>query len=647
MKALYWKRPRVKAILSIGLCVLVLLQSRLLLADTESQASDYDVRAHYDKTEVMIPMRDGVQLFTAIYTPKDKSQTYPILLHRTPYSIGYTGAYGDTYVSIDYMAPSHDFVKEGYIFVDQDIRGTFRSEGEFIVSRPITHTTDPKSVDASTDNYDTIDWLLKNVPNHNTRVGQWGISYMGWTTTMGLIDPHPALKASSPQASPSDQFVGDDGYHNGAFRPMYAFWWMSMAAAERDGPKEKKPKPFDYGTPWGYEFFLNAGPISQMNDKYFGGRVPSFQDYVKHPNYDDYWQSRNLLNHLGKVNHPVLNVAGWFDAEDFYGPMSIYRKIEDETPINQNTLVVGPWRHAGWLLDDGSSLGDIQFGAKTSEYYKKEVVKKFFDYHLKDLGDWNPDEAIVFETGANQWRRFDTWPPKTSHQKAIYFHNNGRLSFDKPTARRAMDSYISDPGKPVPFSTEIVTKPGYTWMINDQRYASTRPDVLTYKTEVLDQDITIAGPILANLFASTSGTDSDFFVKLIDVFPGDTPDPEPNPKGIKMGSYQMLVGVQAMRAKFRNDLTHPEPMTPNKVTPISFNIWDKFHTFKKGHRIMVQVHSSWFPAYDRNPQKFMNIFYAEGDDFQEAEQRIYRSRKFPSHLMLPVMNNASGGSFGR
>jgi len=600
----------------------------------------YDMRAHYDKAEHMIPMRDGKKMYTAVYSPKDRSQAYPIILLRTPYSVR---GYGEEYVPTDsYFFPATGMLEEGYIFAFQDVRGTFMSEGEFIPDGAVTHFDDPTSIDDSTDNYDTIDWLVANVPNNNGRVGQWGGSYMGWTTVMGLIEPHPALVAASPQASPADQFVGDDAHHNGAFRLAYSFWWHAYAAQTRDRPGAPEdgapdPRPFDFGTPWGYEFFLNAGPTSELNATYMDGRIPGFQDYVDHPDYDDFWHAMNPLKDIGEVTIPVLNVAGWFDAEDFAGPVSIYREIERKNPDNESIFICGPWKHGGWVLENGSSLGDIEFGSKTSEYFMEHIVAPFFAYHLKGTGDWKPSEAIVFETGGNRWHRFDHWPPRDVVSRSIYLDDGHRLSFEKPNVSTASDSYISDPDKPIPFTTGIVTHPGHTWMIEDQRLASTRPDVLVYSTEPLEEDLTIAGPVAVNLFVSTTGTDADFFVKLIDVYPGDAPDPDPNPNGVRMGGYQMLVGVEVMRAKYRNDFANPEPMTPNQVTPISFDIWDRFHTFAKGHRIMVQVHSSWFPAYDRNPQQFMNIYRATASDYRKAEQQLYRSRDAPTHLVLPVL----------
>ncbi len=600
------------------------------------EGAEYDIKAHYDKVEYKIPMRDGKRLFTVVLSPKDNTKTYPILLYRTPYSIK---AYGDDLPNVTNMAPSVEFFKEGYIVVLQDLRGTYKSEGEFKVIRSVREDKlNPTSIDASTDNYDTIDWLIHNVPGHNGKVGQWGVSYAGWTTVMGMVDAHPALAASSPQASPSDMFIGDDWHHNGAFRLMYSFYWMNYTAKKRAEGTPEEDKIFDYGTPWGYEFFMNSGPASQLNEKYFAGTIPAWNDFIDHPNYDEFWKKQNVLQHMKNITHPILNVAGWFDAEDFYGPISIYNEIEKTTPDNKSTIVIGPWRHGGWRKD-GSFLGDIQFGSATSDYYNKNIVLPFFEYHLKGKGNWSPSEAIVFETGNNQWHHLPKWPPEERVVKNLYFHENGKLSFEIPrdVSKAASDKYTNDPAKPVPYSTDIRVVPGHEWMIEDQRLASTRPDVLVYKTDILTEDITIAGPILANLFISTTGTDADYFVKLIDVYPSDAPDNIRNPKKVKMGGYQMLLGVEVMRAKYRNSMSDPEPIKPGKITPISFNIWDKFHTFKKGHRIMAQVHSSWFPAYDRNPQQFMDIYHAEEKDFKIADHTVYRSRPFPSHLGLPVV----------
>ncbi|MFQ5721669.1 MAG: CocE/NonD family hydrolase [Candidatus Aminicenantales bacterium] len=617
---------------------LSLLAVCLLLVVNFSQAqvkeAPFEVKAHYDKAEYMIPMRDGLKLFTIVYTPKDKSQKYPILLYRTPYSVGYYGA--DNYHPM--LGPSAEFDRDGYIFVFQDVRGKFKSEGKFqVIKPPVLDKKSLQDVDESSDTYDTIEWLLKNIPNHNGRVGQWGISYGGWETVQGMIDAHPALKASSPQASPADMFIGDDWHHNGAFRLMYAFSWLAHNARRRQGPSEKRSERFDYGTPWGYKFFLDIGPIARINELYFHNQVPAWNEFMEHGTYDEYWEKQNALRYLKNIKPAVLNVAGWFDAEDFYGPMSIYYTIEKENPDNKSTLVVGPWLHGGWRRMKGDHLGCIGFGSPTSEYFQKKIQYPFFSYYLKNKGDWQAPEAVVFETGTNVWKVYDQWPPQGVELKNLYFHKNGKLSFSRPeeNSSDAYDSYISDPAKPVPFSAEIRTTQGHLWMIEDQRFAATRPDVLVYQTEVLKEDVTIAGPIIASLYVSTSGTDSDWIVKLIDVYPGDNPD-SPYCQA-KMGDFEMLLAGEIFRAKFRHSFSKPEPMVPNKVTKLEFDLRDRYHTFLKGHRIMVQVQSSWFPVYDRNPQKFVDIYHAQPSDFQKATQKLYRSAQFPSHIILRVL----------
>lgn len=617
--------------LKILIGIVMLLASCMLLGQ-----ETFSIKDNYTKTETMIPMRDGINLFTQIYAPKNQSQKYPVLIKRTPYSIRYYGP--NNYPST--LGPNSLYAPEGFIFVYQDVRGKFKSEGEFIVMKP--HKTvkrGPKDTDESSDTYDTIEWLLNNIPNHNGRVGQWGISYPGWQTVMGMIDAHPALKASSPQASPSDMWIGDDFHHNGAFRFMYTFGWLSGNAVVRTGPTEQRAERFDYGTPDGYKFFLELGPVSNVDKKYFHNRVPTWNEYMEHSDYDEYWQKQNVLNYLDDIEHPILNVAGWFDAEDFYGPMSIYYTIEKKNPENKSILVVGPWLHGGWASMEGDALGDIRFSSKTGEYFRKEVEFPFFMYYLKDQGEFNLPEALVFETGSNLWKSYDRWPPKEAGEKRLYFHANGKLSFSPPseTSDQANDSFISDPDKPVPFSPRNLIRQGHLWMVEDQRFASRRPDVLVYQTDILTEDVTIAGPIIANLFVSTTGTDADWVVKLIDVYPGDAPDNQPNPRNVRMGDYQMLVGADVFRGKYRNSYEKPEAFVPNAVTKIVYDLRDKYHCFLKGHRIMVQVQSTWFPVIDRNPQKFLDIYHAKESDFQKATHRVYRSVKYSSHLKLKIL----------
>ncbi len=608
----------------------------LLAASVLSVQEKFDIKANYDKAEYMIPMRDGVKLYTQVYTPKDKSQKYPILLFRTPYSVGY---YKPNSFRL-YLGPNFDYAREGFIFVYQDVRGKFKSGGNFVVMKPHKAVKrGPQDTDESSDTYDTIQWVLKNIPNHNGRAGQWGISYPGWQTVMGMIDAHPALKASSPQASPSDMWIGDDFHHNGAFRLMYTFGWLSWNAQTRTGATEKRGIRFDYGTPDGYKFFLELGPVSNVDKKYFHNRVPTWNEYMQHGDYDEYWKKQNVLQHLKNIKHPILNVAGWFDAEDFYGPMSIYYTIEKKNSNNKSTLVVGPWLHGGWARMAGNSLGNIRFDSKTGVYFRKEVEFPFFNYYLKDKGQLNLPEALVFETGSNQWRSYGQWPPKEAKEKNLYFNAGGKLSFTPPSEKsdQANDSYISDPNKPVPFSAEIRTSQGHLWMVEDQRFAARRPDVLVYQSDVLTEDVTIAGPIIASLYVSTTGTDADWIVKLIDVYPDDASDNKPNPCKVRMGDFQMLVGADVFRGKYRNSYEKPEPFVPNKVTKIEYDLRDKCHCFCKGHRIMVQVQSTWFPVIDRNPQKFVDIYHAEESDFQKATHKVYRSATHSSHLKLKVL----------
>ena len=595
-----------------------------------------EIRENYDKAEYMIPMRDGVQLYTQVYTPKDTSQKYPVILFRTPYSIGF---YSPN-IHRRHLGPNQLYSDEGFIFVYQDVRGKFKSEGEFIVMKPHKiQKTSPKDTDESSDTYDTIEWTLQNISNHNGRVGQWGISYPGFQTVMGMVDAHPALKASSPQASPSDMWIGDDFHHNGAFRLMYTFGWLSSNAALREGATEKQSSRFDYGTPDGYKFFLELGSVSNVNKKYFHDRVPTWNEYMEHGDYDEYWKNQGVLQHLNNIDHSILNVAGWFDAEDFYGPMSIYYTIEEKNPGNKSILVVGPWLHGGWARNLGDSLGNIQFGSNTSEYYRENVEFPFFLHSLKDKGEMKLPEAQVFVTGANQWKSFDRWPPKGAEEKKLYLRADGKLSF-LPSGREnelASDSFISDPNKPVPFSAEIRTSQGHLWMIEDQRFASRRPDVLVYETDTLTENITIAGPIIASLFFSTTGTDADWIVKLIDVYPGDAPNPKPNPQNVKMGGFEMLLAGEVFRSKYRNSFEKPEPLVPDEVTHLEFDLRDKGHTFLKGHKILVQIQSTWFPVIDRNPQVFTDIYSARESDFQKAAHTVYHSNRYSSHIKLQVL----------
>jgi len=592
---------------------------------------DSVLRAQYSKLEVSVPMRDGTRLFTAIYTPRDTTRTYPLLLYRTPYSVGSYGP--DAYPG--QLGPSALFDSAGYIFVLQDVRGKFRSEGLFKVMRLHRGRTGDQ-VDETTDTYDTIAWLLQHVPRHNGRVGQWGISYSGWQTVMGMIEAHPALVASSPQAPPADMFIGDDWHHNGAFRLMYTFHWLSGNARRRSGPTQDSVPPFDYGTPWGYQFFLEAGPLSRITDTYFRQDVPAWGEFMQHGTYDAYWKAQNVHQYLGGVRHAILNVAGWFDAEDFYGPLSIYREIERRNPGNRSTLAVGPWKHGGWQSSAGDHLGCITFGSETASDFHRNVLFPFFERHLKARSDSGDVEAVVFETGSNVWRHHAEWPPAAAKPHRFYLHGNGKLEVSRPTVRReAADSYFSDPARPVPFSAEIRNTQGHDWMIEDQRFVAGRPDVLVYTSEPLRSPLTIAGPIQAHLFVSTTGTDADWIVKVIDVLPGDAPSS--TTCQVPMGHFQMLLSGEINRAKFRRSLEVPTALRSGELTEITLVLPDRYHTFKVGHRIMVQIQSSWFPVYDRNPQTFVDIYSALDSAFRASLHRVYRSSRAASFVEFGVL----------
>jgi putative CocE/NonD family hydrolase len=619
--------------------VLYLVLVSIFSAGAAHSQSDAEVKAHYQKSEQMIQMRDGVKLFTSIYVPRDTSKKYPIMLNRTPYSVAPYGA--DLYKTA--LGPSPLFQDEGFIFVYQDVRGRLMSEGDYVNVRP----HNPKKagvsdIDESTDTYDTIDWLVKNLPNNNGKVGMWGISYPGFYVSTGVIDAHPALKAASPQAPIADWFMGDDFHHNGALFLPHTFNFFATFGLPRPKPTTEFPPRFQHGTPDGYRFFLDLGPLPNADKKYLKGQVSFWNEAMNHPNYDEFWKARNIRPHLKNIKPAVMTVGGWFDAEDLFGALNTYKSIEQASPGANNILVMGPWFHGGWSRSDGDVLGNVTFGSKTSVYYRENVELPFFNCLLKEKCDRKLPEALVFETGSNQWRMYDQWPVTNVEKRSLYLQANGGLSFDVPaeaSARTAdrFDEYISDPNKPVPYINGIAIGMTREYMVDDQRFATTRPDVLVYETPALQQNVTITGPVIASLYVSTSGTDSDYIVKLIDVFPNDTPDREPNPTGLKMGGYQMLVRGEPMRARFRNSFEKPEAMVPNKVTKVEFTMPDVNHSFLKGHKIMVQIQSTWFPLVDRNPQKFVDIYKATEADFQKATQRIYRSGRSPSQLMVNVL----------
>ncbi len=613
----------------LRLAIPVVLVSVLSGSSRSIQEPAANPAARFDVTDVMVPARDGVKLHTMIYVPKGATEPLPFIFTRTPYGIdGSAGAFRLRF---------KELADEGYIFVFQDIRGRYRSEGTFVMQRPARDPKDARAIDEGTDTYDTIEWLLRNVQPNNGRVGMLGVSYDGWTTAMATLEPHPALKAVSPQASPADMWLGDDFHHNGAFRLSYGFEYAAMM----ETTKESTNFAFDrYDT---YQWYLSLGPLSNVNTKYLHGKIPTWNDYVAHPNYDAFWKRQTLIPFIRDSKVPSLSVAGWWDQEDFYGPIRIYDELERyDAQKHLSFVVVGPWRHGGWNVADGQKLGDIDFGSPTARYFRESVQAPWFAYWLKNKGQLIQPEALTFEGGTNQWRKWNAWPPRQeTTDRNLYFGAAGKLSFDAPKDAdpQAFDSYVSDPAHPVPYRHRPIQAtyfPGGSgwpvWLLEDQRFVEGRADVLSWETEVLDADVTIAGNIAAHLFASTSGSDSDFVVKLIDVYPEQIPD------NWKLAGWQLMVANEVFRARYRNGFEKPEPMVPGRVTPITFSLHTQDYCFRKGHRIMVQVQSTWFPLIDRNPQTFVpNIFEAKAGDFREATQRIYRGATQASHVTVPVV----------
>ena len=580
------------------------------------------------RTETMIPMRDGVRLYTQLFVPTGTKERLPILFLRTPYGTGDLSP-------AQLAAAIPEIAADGYIVVNQDIRGRFKSEGKFVMLRQPRDPKDKSAVDESTDAYDTIEWLLKNTPN-NGRVGMAGTSYGAWLTVMAALDPHPALKAAVPQASPADMWLGDDFHHNGAFRLSYGLEYTYMM----ESSKEISDVSSLVDRNDAYQWYMNLGPLSNVDTKYFNGRLPTWNDFVQHPDYDAFWKRQGFAPWLNRLTVPTLNVAGWWDQEDFYGPIKIYELLERHDTANKNFLVVGPWNHGGWSRGEGRKLGPVDFGSATAEHYRKEILAPFLAYYLKDKRNPDLPEALTFQTGADEWVRHDAWPPKrnVTGQK-LYLREKGNLSFEPPTADagKAFDSYISDPDHPVPYRHRpINVKSGWrTWLLEDQRFVDNRPDVLTFATDTLKNDVTVSGKIVANLFASTTGTDSDWVVKLIDVYP------ENYPADSAMSGYELMIAGDVFRGRYYKSFEKPQPIPANKVMNYQIGFPANDHVFKKGHRIMVQVQSSWFPVIDRNPQRFVsNIFLAKESDFQRATQRVYHSRQYASYIALPVVASA-------
>ena len=630
------------------LSVLLAFAISLLAAQDKPEAApQFDVRARYTKYEYRIPMRDGVRLFTAVYVPKDASpeRLYPFLMERTPYSIA---PYGEESYPRQ-LGPSQEYEKAGYIFVTQDVRGRYMSEGTWREMTPhIDHPLSKNDVDESTDAHDTIDWLLKHVPDNNGRVGIWGISYLGFYTAASIIDSHPAIKAASPQAPVTDLYMNDDAYHNGAFMLAANFdFYASFQPQPKPAPPPRYPNRVDFGTEDGYQFLLNMGPLANADRLYFKGRNPLWNDQVYHTTYDNYWKVRSLPSHLRNIHCAVLTVGGWFDAEDLQGPFNVFRALGQNNPGVYDGIVMGPWVHGGWYEFQGRSLGRVAFDADNSAYFHSNIEFPFFEKYLKGDGQPTLPKAYMFETGTNVWRQYSAWPPPQAQKRTLYFHADGKLSFTPPTTTgEAYDEYVSDPNRPVPFIDYTALGVPQEYMASDQRFASRRTDVLVYQTEPLEEDVTLAGPVSPKLHVSTSGTDSDWVVKLIDVYPPEYPEAEPAkrkretdvpPPVDSMSGYQQLVRGEPMRGKFRHSFEKPLAFTPGKVEEVDFSMPDVNHTFRRGHRIMLQVQSSWFPLVDRNPQTFVDIPNAKPSDFRKATERVYRSAGEASGVEVEVL----------
>jgi putative CocE/NonD family hydrolase len=589
-------------------------------------------KKNYIKKEIYIPMRDGVKLFTSVYLPENNKEKHPILMTRTPYS---AAPYGKEYRTF-WKNHYNQYLKENYIMVIQDVRGRWMSEGKFVDVRPFNPNKKAGDIDEATDTYDTVDWLIKNLENNNGNVGVFGISYPGFYSTMAAFSQHPAVKAVSPQAPVTEWFVGDDFHHNGAFFQMDAFAFYSGFGQPRPQPTTVGPKGFQFPTGDHYDFYLRTGAVSNLT-KLMGDSIEFWKDLMSHPDYDAFWKARNTRNFVSNIPAATntLVVGGLFDAEDCFGAWNLYKAIEQKSK-NNNKLVMGPWYHGQWASTSGTHLGNVQFNSNTSEWYANNIEIPYFNYHLKGKGDLKMAEATIFFSGENNWKLFSHWPPVEMKERNIYLQPNGKLGWNKAATANGFSEYVSDPSKPVPYTEDVHTGRTKEYMTDDQRFASRRTDVLVFSTDVLNEDLTLAGPVIADLLVSISGTDADFVVKLIDVFPDDFKNSD-SPKYI-MNGYQMLVRGEIMRGKYRNSFEKPEPFVPNKTTPVKFALPDVAHTFKKGHKLMIQIQSSWFPLVDRNPQQFMDIYHAKDNDFKKATIRVLHNAAQGSKIVLPVVD---------
>jgi len=604
-----------------------------LLITILTLSAQTDTNIKYKKTSVMIPMRDGVKLYTAIVTPVDINKDLPILIQRTPYGAN-SGLPEDNII----FSPSPRFAyynmsQDGYIFVFQDIRGKYKSEGDMQIHQPLIHLNQKGAIDESTDTWDTIDWLVKNIPNNNGKAGIVGISYPGWLALVGSVDPHPALKAASEQACMGDLFLGDDFHHNGAFRLSYGMEYSYEIEFDKTKDSDFPFPQFDL-----YNWYIRLGSLKNVNEKYFHGKIPTWNNFVKHPSYDSFWQKNSPLSYVSYPQVPQLHVGGYYDQEDMNGPQLMYAHMEKKDSFNRNHIVLGPWNHGQWARGNADSLGKIDFESKTGPWFR-DLQKKWFDYWLKGIGDGKFEEAYCFQTGNNIWKTYSKWPPAESVVKNLYAGPDNTASFNKPDSEKGKISYESDPANPVPYRVlpiEATYGRGSRWrpwQVEDQRFVYTRPDVVSFTTDSLTEDLVVTGNITAHLFASTTGTDADWIVKLIDVYP------DFDQKNFLMSGYQLPVAMEVFRGRFRKSFSNPQPLTPNQPEEFVIGLHQINHAFKKGHRIMIQVQSSWFPVIDRNPQKYIpNIFEAKETDFIKATQTIYFSKQYPTHIELPVMD---------
>jgi len=588
----------------------------------------------YRKKTFMVPMRDGTKLFTVVIEPVNATQPLPILIQRTPYSANIELS-KDSVFSVSHWSQMALLAADGYIFVLQDIRGKYRSEGYMEIHQPLQHATNKAAIDESTDTWDTVDWLVKNIGNNNGKAGIFGVSYPGWLALVGAADPHPALKASSEQACMADLFLGDDFHHNGAFRLSYGMEYSYELEFDKTTDSDFPFPQYDL-----FDWYLQLGPLKNVNTRYFHNKIPTWNNFVKHPNYDSFWVANSPLSYIKSAQIPQLHVGGYYDQEDINGPQLMYNHMEKTDSLNHNHIVLGPWNHGQWTRERADSLGKISFGSNTAAWFKI-LQKKWFDYYLKGIGDGKFEEAYCYQTGSNQWKTYTVWPPKEINIKNLYAAAGNKASFTAPVAGTGSVAFTSDPAKPVPYRIQPIEATygrgsrWRPWQVEDQRFVYTRPDVISFTMDSLTEDITVTGKITAHLFASTTGSDADWIVKLIDVYP------DVDQQNFLMSAYQLPVAMEVFRGRFRKSFSKPQPLVVNQPAEFIIDLHEINHSFLKGHKIMIQVQSSWFPLIDRNPQKFVpNIFEAGEKDFIKAQHTIFYSSKYPTHIELPVMEKA-------